>query len=297
MKKKLQNLRKFAIILILTGIVFSSVFIYGELLKPDNIFVTGDPDVSLNGMTLEEYLDSTPATSLTTEEIDGLRYMREEEKLAYDVYIAMYATWGVKIFNKIKDSELSHIDATILLLDKYNITDYASNQSGIFHNPTLQALYTSLIASGNKSVVEALKVGTAIEEIDILDLVKYLQETDKDDFKVVYNMLLLGSRNHLRSFVNQLSNNGVTHKPEYLSQSDYDAIISGNKETGNSAGSTSTYDYTYLYLGIITLFVGIIVYFQSKVKLSDNNVKKVEEELDLSKENTKIRDTNESQDN
>ena len=41
------------------------------------------------------------ATSLTAAEKYWLTYMREEEKLARDVYISMYNIWGAQIFNNI----------------------------------------------------------------------------------------------------------------------------------------------------------------------------------------------------
>jgi hypothetical protein len=55
------------------------------------------------------------------------------------------------------------------------------------------------------SYIDALKVGCAIEEIDILDLQTALSGIDNQDITVVYNNLNLGSRNHLRSFVKALS--------------------------------------------------------------------------------------------
>jgi len=41
---------------------------------------------------------------------------------------------------------------------------------GEFTDADLQALYDQLIRQGNESAADALKVGLAIEEIDILDL-------------------------------------------------------------------------------------------------------------------------------
>lgn len=55
---------------------------------------------------------STPnASSIATNnilnaaEIEGLLFMREEEKLAHDVYLALYAKWGLPIFQNIAQSE------------------------------------------------------------------------------------------------------------------------------------------------------------------------------------------------
>ena len=82
------------------------------------------------------------------------------------------------------------------------------------------------------SEIEALKVGAAIEEIDILDLQKYIAETDNEDIIVVYENLMKGSRNHLRAFVKRLTSSGVTYEPQYLSIEDYQDIIDSDVERG-----------------------------------------------------------------
>lgn len=63
----------------------------------------------------------------------------------------------------------------------------------MFTNPDLQALYNNLTARSSQSLAEALKVGAAIEEIDILDLESRLAQTDNTDIQQVYNNLLSGS--------------------------------------------------------------------------------------------------------
>ena len=104
---------------------------------------------------------------------------------------------------------------------------------GVFQNQTLQQLYNSLIAQGTLSFIDALKVGCAIEEIDILDLQNALVGIDNQDIIVVYNNLTLSSRNHLRSFVKSLSLVSITYVPQYLSPEAYLAIVSTPIERGN----------------------------------------------------------------
>lgn len=38
------------------------------------------------------------AAALDANEIAGLRFMREEEKLAHDVYVALFTRWGRSVF-------------------------------------------------------------------------------------------------------------------------------------------------------------------------------------------------------
>ena len=85
--------------------------------------------------------------------------MREEEKLADDVYIMLYEKWGKRIFQNISRSEQTHTDAIKALLTRYELPDPASSSTGVFTNPDLQTLYNDLIARGSESLAEAFEVG------------------------------------------------------------------------------------------------------------------------------------------
>jgi len=185
---------------------------------------------------------STPAElvapgDLDDTEAEGLLFMREEEKLARDVYITLYDLWGTAVFDNIASSEQTHMDAIKTLLDRYSLEDPAAGQGvGEFTNPDLQALYDQLVAQGSQSLVEALRVGAAIEEIDILDLQEYIAQTDNADLQQVYQSLLQGSENHLRAFVSVLERQGESYQPQYFSQEAYDAIISADSGRGGGNG-------------------------------------------------------------
>jgi hypothetical protein len=171
------------------------------------------------------------------EEALGLQFMREEEKLAHDVYVMMYEKWDLPIFNNIAAGEQMHTDDVVTLLERYDVSDPASgNALGEFTDPKLQSLYNQLIAQGSKSVADALKVGAAIEEIDILDLDERLAETDNADIQTVYENLRAGSENHLRAFVRNLNTRaGETYVPEHLTQQAYVAIV--NATSGRGGGN------------------------------------------------------------
>lgn len=162
-------------------------------------------------------------------EIQGLLYMREEEKLARDVYLTLFEKYNsLAIFDNIAGSEQRHMDSIKNLLDRYGLDDPAEGKDiGEFSNQELQNLYYDLISEGEQSLIDALTVGGKIEEIDILDLKEYIEQTDQLDIKRVYNNLLEGSKNHLRAFVKELEMNGVTYNPFYLSQEEFDDIIDG----------------------------------------------------------------------
>jgi hypothetical protein len=182
---------------------------------------------------LQDTLNQSSAGELSEAESQGIIFMREEEKLARDVYLTLYEKWNLAILNNIASAEQTHMEAVKTLMDRYGLDDPAADQDvGEFTNQDLQTLYDQLVEQGSKSLVDALNVGAAIEEIDILDLQKYLAQTDKADIEIVYESLMKGSRNHLRSFVSVLEKNGETYQPQYLSQDAYDAIVNTPIERG-----------------------------------------------------------------
>jgi hypothetical protein len=167
---------------------------------------------------------------------EALIFMREEEKLAHDVYLMMYELWGLPIFQNISSSEQSHTEAVKTLLDGYNVPDPASDEQGVFTNPDLQVLYNELVAQGSQSLSDALLVGAAIEEIDILDLQERLAQTDNADIQHVFTNLLKGSGNHLRAFTSTLmTQTGETYQPQFMSMDAYQAII-GESGIGGGQG-------------------------------------------------------------
>lgn len=156
-----------------------------------------------NADAIVQQLDALPATTLSDSEIAGLLRMREEEKLARDVYDAMEAKWNLQIFDNISNSEQTHMDAVLVLLERHGLDDPAAGTApGEFTDPELQTLYDSLIAQGTVSATDALKVGVAIEELDIADL--QALHTETADLALVYDHLETGSEHHLEAFNRQL---------------------------------------------------------------------------------------------
>ena len=145
---------------------------------------------------------STPV--LTQVEIDDLMFMREEEKLARDVYIALYEAWGNTVFYNISQSEQRHTDAVLGLIVKYGLEDPASTEIGVFNDPYLQELYDDLMDIGLAGELEALQVGVLIEVTDITDMEECRTNTDKADILNVYGNLLAGSENHLAAFLRNI---------------------------------------------------------------------------------------------
>jgi len=151
-------------------------------------------------------LGTLQAATLSPAATDDLVFMREEEKLARDVYLTLYDKWNMRIFKNISASEQNHMDAVKVLLDRYGIADpVAGNGVGQFKNQDLQALYHDLVAQGLVSLIDAMNVGATIEETDIEDLKAALAVAGLPaDVKRVYGNLLNASYSHLDAFNYQL---------------------------------------------------------------------------------------------
>ena len=166
-----------------------------------------------------------PGTLSAAEEAT-LVHMREEEKLARDVYTEMDGTWAYKVFLNISGSEQNHMDAMLKMLDKYEVPDPAEgNGPGEFTDGSISSLYTALVNRSEISLLEAFMVGGYIEEMDIIDLEAAIAETDKASLTNAYSNLLAASRNHLRTFVSHVRNLGEEYEPQLMSEDDVNAIV------------------------------------------------------------------------
>ncbi len=218
----------------------TSAVVVGSLLRGGTSELVSDTPDSSDFLSLRPQITSLPVQGVSENEKEGLLFMREEEKLARDVYTMLYEKWGFPIFKNISQSEQSHTEAVRTVLVKYNITDpVLDDTAGKFANSDLAELYTDLVTKGQRSEMDALMVGALIEDLDIKDLQERLAQSDNDDIKLVYQNLLKGSRNHLRAFVAQIESRGSVYKPRYITQDEFDTIISSPRETGPAGGEGS----------------------------------------------------------
>lgn len=175
---------------------------------------------------LTVYVAPTPV------EAEDMLYMREEEKLARDVYLAMNDAWGLVPFSNVAASEQKHMDAMVKLLLKYQLADPAAgNAIGEFTDPVLRDLYERLVDRGLKAPDEALLVGGLIEEVDMIDIQSAIEASTKEDIDAVYESLMCGSRNHLRAFATAYTAlTGKAYTAQLLPQAAVEAILAGVSE-------------------------------------------------------------------
>ena len=212
-----------------TVLVFSSLILMADMACKKAVPVNESYDNGiLNTSALRQQLQNSALTVLDQKETESLLYMREEEKMARDVYITLGKKWNTRVFDNISSAEQTHMDAVLLLLNKYVIQDPVGNNGiGVFTNPKLQALYNQLVQQGSLSLIEAYKAGATIEDLDIFDLKNALTYITSADIKLVYDNLTRASGNHLRAFYRNLVRAGGSYTPQYLTQSEFDIIING----------------------------------------------------------------------
>ncbi len=166
------------------------------------------------------------AGDLDSRETSDLLLMREEEKMARDVYIKFDDHWNDKIFRNISRSEQRHMDAMLTMLNYYGLPDpVGDNEIGEFTSQNIATLYGQLLDRGYTSHLEALQTAAYVEEIDIRDLRASISYTDELPLLNSYTNLLAGARNHLRVFVARIRAEGVEYVAQVLSQEDVEGIV------------------------------------------------------------------------
>ena len=203
------------------------------------VSMTFTSGLSLAGRPTAES-DADGSTSLDANEQTHLVFMREEEKLARDVYIVLSTLYpDSPVFGNIDDSEQRHTDAVKEKLLQYNVEDPNTNDNvGVFTGAEygwyFTEKYEELVARGQLSEFDALYVGAFIEELDMLDInqcpkviVENKQEiadvsqcgkvyTDNPDIQRLYDNLLEGSENHLAAYVRRIE--AITGEGSYQAQ-------------------------------------------------------------------------------
>lgn len=168
-------------------------------------------------------------SQLTDAEINSIMSLREEEKVAYDVYTFMFEKYESKVFKNIAENEKDHMDKIKELIIQFNLNDPLSgisDQKGVFNNKKMQALYDEMIMAGNYGLLDALRAAARFEETDIIDLRNDLSAASDQTVVNTYINLESSSQDHLRALVKVIKDEGISYKPSYLSKEDFDKIMS-----------------------------------------------------------------------
>lgn len=212
-------MKKITVFTVLSLFIMAGVFVFQGIAQ-----AVGHDD------HLEILLKGMPVGVLTEEEGSAILYLREEEKLARDLYTTFYDKWGIRTFSQISLSEQNHMDTMKLLVERYELEDPVLSEPGKFNDEKLQQIFDDLLARGLTSRGESLKVAAMVEDMDIMDFRVEQKKTEKPDLLAVYENLERGSRNHLRAFGRQLSKENIRYEATFLTQEEVDSIMASPNE-------------------------------------------------------------------
>jgi len=202
------------------------IFIFGTLL-----FFSCDE--SNDPLDIQTFTENSEVEDLQIE-VRDLQYLKEEEKLARDVYLYSYDLYGLNIFKNISNSEQMHMNSVTEILIKYQIEDLSFEERGKFSNVFLQQLYDDLTNLADKSLTDALVAGATIEDLDINDLDEFIFNNTYEDIEDMYELLSCGSRNHLRAYIGNLNNFDFIYEPQFISVEEFESIIYNANEICNN---------------------------------------------------------------
>lgn len=195
-----------ALVTLATATALLSITACAPVQEPVTTIITASPEA-----TEQQISDATPSAPSVTKGIadssataEQLAYLIEEEKLAHDIYTAMYELWGARAFGNILNSESNHQDQVLTVMNSLGVADVRETELGVFTDSELQKLYDDLLAKGTKSLTDAYEVGVAIEELDIADLTEMLSTATDPAVIAMMENLRRGSENHLRAFNSKL---------------------------------------------------------------------------------------------
>ena len=158
-----------------------------------------DDDVVTGGSTINEDENSVYKETLSSQEIDGMLYLVENEKLLCDYFTVMYEKHKLPLFNQLAMNEQRHLNIISVKIDRYDLENPADQKpAGQFVNPQLQASYDQLIEIGNTGVYSALIAAVQKVERDVVDIPAIISTFEgNDDVVHVISGILLESQDNL----------------------------------------------------------------------------------------------------
>ncbi len=140
--------------------------------------------------------------------------MYDEERLAKDIYLALYSKYKIRQLYKIAtNSETRHIDAVARLARRYGVST-VEQRVGEYRVSKIQTLYDKLYSKGIRSERDALEVGCMVEVTDIDDLNGYMEIAERAgarDALQTFDSLRRGSYNHYWAFDRALKRMGISN--------------------------------------------------------------------------------------
>lgn len=247
----IKNLSILCVFLFLfMGSQFSKAYIEDSLEIPEaellgEIIVGMEGDTRFDLDAMRKYIDDIPKQDLSVHEAVSVLYIHDKELLSYRINYMMSEYWSLTNFGYRVASEENHLNLIHLLMERYKISDFVTHaENDRFLDPLLNEHAVLLTVYGSQSLVDGLIAVASIEENTILEIELLMQHiTENEDIELVFKHLSLASRNHLRSFVNAMSILEHSYEPAYMSEQQFQSIISSPMEFRLGTATRAKYDF------------------------------------------------------
>lgn len=191
-------------------------------------------EISCN-QVLDDYFDTLPVNDLDEQTIADIILLREEEKMARDVYYTMSIIYDLSIFPNISWSEQQHMNLVAKLIERYGLEDPAAGMAiGEFNDEWVQETYDQLVEYGSQNLINALWAGATVEDVDIWHLdhmIEHCADHDFDDVSLIIENMNAGSRNHMRSFYGALEKRDFEYEVQWITEEHLMDIVNSPMET------------------------------------------------------------------
>lgn len=173
----------------------------------------------------ERVMAMTPQP-LGEDERRDLLQIQGRRKLARDLYAELAKRWSAPALVRVGAAEEAHLDAIDALIEHYGLAGPAARHAdGQFGDPQTPALHAQLIDMGRRSEMAASQIGMLVEELGLRDLAAARSRTRQPEIVAVYDDLMRSSRNHMRAFFRQMQRFEGEYVPQYLTLTDFEAIV------------------------------------------------------------------------
>ncbi|ADN03078.1 DUF2202 domain-containing protein [Spirochaeta thermophila] len=171
------------------------------------------------------FLQQVPPSSLSTQEREDLLSLLEYEKAMRDLtdLYAQKFPQSLFAFQAERQGDGSLFD---FFLDRYGIENTLEGKpAGSYSSSEVTRLYRE--AEKVDSVAEAVQAMNAFTERMLVQVREGREHSDNEDLDLAYLWLEQALARRLAAGVRQLSLVGITYKPRYLSQEDYEDLLLG----------------------------------------------------------------------
>ncbi len=201
---------------------------------PDAAIASVDPAgwTRIDEAVLLDWLAFEVHDPIGLDQLDDLTYLREALRMQRDLADHFWDRYGDFGWFDLGDASHTLSVAVRDVVEHYGFSDPASGLvPGAYADALVQSDYDRLHAQGDGSLADALYAMQESMELMLLDLEDAsTRAVDHVPLTSLYRVLLAAVRNHMRALDDWMWRRGLVYDPQWLTQTEYQAIVSGPLE-------------------------------------------------------------------